>query len=116
MRWLITGSYGQLGTDLQAVLAATPEDVVRAVDLDVLDITDAAAVERAIASGLQHDVEQLRRVPRVVAVAAGPEKVEAIRGALATGVIHILVTDGATASGLVETERRRPRVARARKR
>jgi dTDP-4-dehydrorhamnose reductase len=49
MRWLITGSYGQLGTDLQAVLAATPEDVVRAVDLDVLDITDAAAVERAIA-------------------------------------------------------------------
>jgi len=62
------------------------------------------------------DVEQLRRVPRVVAVAAGPEKVEAIRGALAAGVIHILVTDGATASGLVETERRRPRVARARKR
>jgi len=49
MRWLITGSYGQLGTDLQGVLAATPEDVVRAVDLDVLDITDAAAVERAIA-------------------------------------------------------------------
>ncbi len=49
MRWLITGSYGQLGTDLQAVLAATPEDVVRAVDLDVLDITDAAAVDRAIA-------------------------------------------------------------------
>ena len=49
MRWLITGSYGQLGTDLQAVLAATPEDVVRAVDLDVLDITDSAAVDRAIA-------------------------------------------------------------------
>jgi DNA-binding transcriptional regulator LsrR (DeoR family) len=62
------------------------------------------------------DVQQLRRVPRVVAVAAGPEKVEAIRAALATGVIHILVTDGATASGLVETERRRPRAARARRR
>jgi DNA-binding transcriptional regulator LsrR (DeoR family) len=67
---------------------------------------------RAVAIG----VEQLRRVPRVVAVAAGPEKVEAIRGALATGVIHILVTDGETASGLVETERRRPRAARARRR
>jgi dTDP-4-dehydrorhamnose reductase len=45
MRWLITGSYGQLGTDLQAVLAEAPDDVVRAVDLDVLDITDSAAVE-----------------------------------------------------------------------
>jgi len=48
MRWLITGSYGQLGTDLQAVLAATPEDVVRAVDLDVLDITDSAAVSATV--------------------------------------------------------------------
>lgn len=48
LRWLITGSYGQLGTDLQAVLAATPEDVVRAVDVDVLDITDAAAVAATV--------------------------------------------------------------------
>ncbi|MDT4964548.1 MAG: dTDP-4-dehydrorhamnose reductase [Pseudonocardiales bacterium] len=47
-RWLITGSYGQLGTDLQRVLAATPDDVVRAVDVDVLDITDSAAVNAAI--------------------------------------------------------------------
>jgi dTDP-4-dehydrorhamnose reductase len=47
-RWLITGSYGQLGTDLQRVLAATPDDVVRAVDVDVLDITDSAAVDAAI--------------------------------------------------------------------
>ncbi|MEP7180055.1 MAG: dTDP-4-dehydrorhamnose reductase [Pseudonocardiales bacterium] len=47
-RWLITGSYGQLGTDLQRVLAATPDDVVRAVDVDVLDITDSAAVSAAI--------------------------------------------------------------------
>jgi dTDP-4-dehydrorhamnose reductase len=47
-RWLITGSYGQLGTDLQRVLAATPDDAVRAVDVDVLDITDTAAVSAAI--------------------------------------------------------------------
>ena len=47
-RWLITGSYGQLGTDLQGVLAATPDDIVRAVDLDVLDITDSAAVGIAV--------------------------------------------------------------------
>lgn len=47
-RWLITGSYGQLGTDLQRVLALTPDEVVRAVDVDVLDITDSAAVGAAI--------------------------------------------------------------------
>lgn len=48
-RWLITGSYGQLGTDLQDVLAASPDDVVEAVDLDSLDITDPAAVDAAVA-------------------------------------------------------------------
>jgi dTDP-4-dehydrorhamnose reductase len=48
MRWLITGSYGQLGTDLQNVLAAEPDEVVRAVDVDVLDITDSAAVTAAV--------------------------------------------------------------------
>jgi dTDP-4-dehydrorhamnose reductase len=47
-RWLITGSNGQLGTDLQRVLAATPDDVVRAVGADALDITDSAAVSAAI--------------------------------------------------------------------
>jgi dTDP-4-dehydrorhamnose reductase len=47
-RWLITGSYGQLGTDLQQVLGASPEDEVRAVDVDVLDITDSRAVTAAV--------------------------------------------------------------------
>ncbi|MBA2721028.1 MAG: hypothetical protein H0U52_17565 [Chloroflexi bacterium] len=46
-------------------------------------------------------IEQLRAVPTVVAVAAGRAKVGAIRGALATGVIGVLVTDAATAAGLV---------------
>jgi dTDP-4-dehydrorhamnose reductase len=49
MRWLITGSYGQLGTDLQGVLAETPDEVVRAVDVDVLDITDSSAVDAFVA-------------------------------------------------------------------
>lgn len=48
MRWLITGSYGQLGTDLQAVLADDPDAVVHAVDVDTLDITDLGAVRAAI--------------------------------------------------------------------
>ncbi len=43
------------------------------------------------------DIETLRAVPRVVAVAAGPAKFGAIRGALASGVVRILVTDASTA-------------------
>jgi DNA-binding transcriptional regulator LsrR (DeoR family) len=35
-----------------------------------------------------------------VAVAAGPPKVEAIRGALATGVVGVLVTNASTARAL----------------
>jgi dTDP-4-dehydrorhamnose reductase len=49
VRWLITGAHGQLGSELQRVLADSAADVVRAVGSDVLDITDSAAVEAAIA-------------------------------------------------------------------
>jgi DNA-binding transcriptional regulator LsrR (DeoR family) len=52
---------------------------------------------RAIAIG----IDQLRAVPTVVAVASGAAKVPAIRGALATGVIRVLVTTAATARGLL---------------
>lgn len=46
-------------------------------------------------------IEQLRRVPTVVAIAAGTAKIPAIRGALATGVIGVLVTDAPTARGVL---------------
>lgn len=54
---------------------------------------------RAMAIG----VDQLRRVGTVVAIAAGAAKVEAIRGALATKAIRVLVTDAAAARGLLAT-------------
>ena len=53
--------------------------------------------ERAIAIS----IEQLRRVRAVVAVAAGEAKVGAIRGALASGVVSVLITDAPTARGIV---------------
>lgn len=53
--------------------------------------------ERAIAIG----VEELRRVRRVVAVASGTRKAGAIRGALASGVVRMLVTDGPTARAVL---------------
>jgi DNA-binding transcriptional regulator LsrR (DeoR family) len=52
---------------------------------------------RALAVG----IEDLRRIPTVVAVAAGPAKVAAIRGAMATGVPGVLVTSAATARELL---------------
>jgi DNA-binding transcriptional regulator LsrR (DeoR family) len=48
---------------------------------------------RAVAIG----VDELRAIPRVVAIAAGTGKAAAIRGALATGVIDVLVVDAPTA-------------------
>lgn len=44
--------------------------------------------------------EQLRRVPRVVAVAAGIDKVDAIRAALGARTVKVLITDQLTADAL----------------
>src|SRR6266478_2575009 len=46
--------------------------------------------------------EELARIPTVVAVAAGPEKYAAIRGALRTGYVAVLVTDETTAKELMQ--------------
>ncbi len=53
--------------------------------------------ERAMAIG----VAELRTARRVVAVAAGLEKAAAIRGALRTGIVRILVTDALTAQAVL---------------
>ena len=47
-RWLVTGAGGMLGTDLVAALTADGEPVA-AMDRSGLDVTDAAAVNDAIA-------------------------------------------------------------------
>ena len=49
-------------------------------------------------------LEELAQIDRVVALAGGKSKTEAIRGALRTGVIDLLITDKYTAKRLVETE------------
>jgi dTDP-4-dehydrorhamnose reductase len=51
--WLVTGAKGQLGTDLLGVLADAGVTRVTALDLPELDITDAAAAEKAVAG---HDL------------------------------------------------------------
>lgn len=46
-------------------------------------------------------LDQLKRTPRVVGVSGGPDKAEALRAALAGGLIHVLITDSATAGRLI---------------
>ena len=55
--------------------------------------------DRAMAIG----VDELRRARQVVAVAAGLEKASAIRGALRTGVVRMLITDAPTARAVLAT-------------
>ena len=59
---------------------------------------DTPLDERVIGIGL----EQLKRVPRSVAVAGGPRKTEAIRAALVGGWINCLITDTYTAERLMQ--------------
>lgn len=47
------------------------------------------------------DLEQLKRIPRVIGVAGGPNKVDAIRGALRGRIIDVLITDQSTAKSLL---------------
>jgi DNA-binding transcriptional regulator LsrR (DeoR family) len=56
-------------------------------------------------------IETLRRVPRVVGIAAGSSKVETIVGGARTGLLHLLITDEPTAAAALEllaAERGRP--------
>jgi dTDP-4-dehydrorhamnose reductase len=82
VRWLITGGSGQLGTDLQAVLAGSPDDVVRATDAGGLDITDSAAV-RATVEEFAPDV--LVNAAAYTAVDAAEEDEDAAYRVNATG-------------------------------
>jgi DNA-binding transcriptional regulator LsrR (DeoR family) len=91
---------GALTDEEQAALrarGAVGELVVHPFDADGAFVAPDLA-ERAVAI----PPSQLRRVPRVIAVAAGRDKGAAIRGALATGSIGILVTDAAAAAALLE--------------
>lgn len=48
------------------------------------------------------DLESLRKVPMVIAVAEGTEKLQGIAAALAGGILDVLVTDSQTAEALLE--------------
>jgi DNA-binding transcriptional regulator LsrR (DeoR family) len=91
---------GVLDPDDLATLAArgaVGDLVVHPFDADGRFV---APVLGARAMGI--DVEALRAAPRVVAVAVGPTKAAAIRGALRSGIVDLLVTDRVTARAVLE--------------
>lgn len=51
MKILLTGAGGQLGTELHTLLEETMPGITTYTDIDTLDLTDAAAVARAVADG-----------------------------------------------------------------
>lgn len=53
-------------------------------------------------------LDELRRIPNTIAVAAGTAKVRAILGALRSGVLNALCTDQQTAAELVRLDRAEP--------
>jgi DNA-binding transcriptional regulator LsrR (DeoR family) len=61
-------------------------------------IVDSDIEKRIIGLGW----EEVKGIDRVVAIAGGPEKTEAILGALHGGVVDVLITDHQTAKKLVE--------------
>ncbi len=49
-------------------------------------------------------LDDLKNIATTIAVAAGPEKTEAILGALRTGAVTVLVTDDRTAGNILAME------------
>ncbi len=88
------------GTDLARLtqLGAIGDLLVHPFDADGRFVSPELG-QRSIAIS----IAELRRVPSVIAVANGLAKVEAIRGALAAGVINVLVTDAPTAEAMLAT-------------
>ncbi len=86
--------------DARAVDAAGGVADIASIVLDAegTEVRAAGLPERCIA--IRED--QLRRVPDVIAIAGGTDKVPAIRAALRSGLVHRLVTDEAAARLLVD--------------
>ena len=104
---------GAWGSGASAIRAALTEADARAVDeaggvADIASIVLDAEGREVRTAGLPERCiavreDQLRRVPDVIAIAGGADKVPAIRAALRSGLVHRLVTDEEAARLLVAT-------------
>jgi DNA-binding transcriptional regulator LsrR (DeoR family) len=67
------------------------------LDAEGREVRAAGLPERCLAIS----ADELRRVPDVLAISAGTDKVDGIRATLRSGLVHRLVTTEATARALV---------------
>lgn len=69
------------------------------------DVEGRFVATELAARAMAISVEALRRIPHVIAVATGADKVLALRGGLRTGIIRVLVTDTGGAVELLRADR-----------
>jgi len=69
---------------------------------NLVDVDGAPCIPPCETNVIAVGLEQLRKAGRVIAVAGGSHKVGAIRAALRTGAIDVLLTDEQTAVGLLD--------------
>lgn len=84
-------------TDRNALVAS---GAVADICTVLLDTAGAAVPSAILERTISISEEELRRVPEVIAVAGGADKVEAIAAALGSGLIDVLITDSLTARTL----------------
>jgi DNA-binding transcriptional regulator LsrR (DeoR family) len=92
-------------SDDHAVPAGTHDELVAAGAVADIALRFFDAEGRPVHSALDDrilgvSVDQLRKANRVVAIAGGPDKVDAIRAALKTKLVNVLITDQVTAGEL----------------
>jgi len=68
----------------------------------VLDSDGNPIVSDALERAIGITVDELRRVPEVIAIAGGHQKIDAITAALKSGIVNTLITDSTTATGLLD--------------
>lgn len=97
--------------DTRGLLFGSLSDEERAALLEAGAIGDIGgrffdAAGAPVRGALDHrvvglDLDQLRAIPHRLAIAAGPSKLDALRVALSSGIVTMLVTDSNTAAGLL---------------
>ncbi|MBT2216029.1 sugar-binding transcriptional regulator [Virgibacillus dakarensis] len=78
------------------------DDVVGDICYNFINENGEAASNDWNEKSISLDLNKLKKIPLVIGVAAGKEKVEAIKAALRGKLIHVLVTDEITAKALVD--------------
>lgn len=90
------------GTHHQAEMAAQliQKGAVGDICLHYFDVDGSPVLDETEDSVISMSLQQIKRCPRVIALAGGEEKLRAMKAAFAGGLVDVLVTDRLTAESL----------------